>query len=578
MKKRLLAMLFAAVLVFALVACGGTTEEPPVADVAEQGGEMPASQAGSGDAGAGASAGVSNESNIQGAIGIGETGESVDPADHEYVEINIGSVGAKFVGHFDATSGFSTDVGQSALNLVFDRVFFVDPSTRQYTSTILDSWEVDENNVVILHVKEGVVFNRSGNQLLASDILYSFRRNTNAPMAAGNWAKYVDLEAAYVSEDNMTAYIPFNMEFGAYQSILSIGVLEETWIEAHGGDESFDWFDPSLANGTGAYIPTEMTIDISASYELVDDWWGTEDYMTTTFCYANKINCFQYTDETTMMIDFENEVIDLALSLGSSSMERVIDDPSIGTAQSVSSNAVSLLVMNYDIEDGNPLFDNENLRKAICYGADWEALAELGYGVLHQKPVSSIASTSQYCVPGYTYEYDPELARQYRDESGLDAVELRWLVQSGSSAAVIAEAFNAYMAALDITVNVEVYDVLTCIAQWQQPNATDFQIINDNNANTSGDPFTNMTFLGSTASFKCSNRNGEEINALIDNAAYSFDPAVRADYYAQLQAYLYDSYSVIPLSEWNLGLAYGEKIKSTRITDVYTVDLRYIGF
>ncbi len=572
MKKRLSALLLAAAAVLSLAACG-TKDEPapdpaPAASVSDPAAspEKPASD------------GVSNDSNVQGATGIGEAGQTASAADHEFVEVNVGSVGGKFVGHFDATSGFSTDVGQSALNLVFERVFFVDPATRQYTSLILDSWDVDENNVVALHVKDGARFSRSGNQLLASDILYSFRRNANAPMAAGNWAKYVDLENATVSDDNKTAYVPFNMPFGAYQSILSIGVLEQAWIDSHGGEESFDWFDPELANGLGAYVPTELTVDVSATYELVDDWWAAEEYMTTSFCYANRICCRQYTDETTMMIDLENGVLDLALSLSSASMERVIADPSIGTAQSVSSNAVSLLTMNYDTVDGTEAFNDENLRKAICYGTPAEDLAELAYGVLHEKPVSYIASTSQYCAPGHTYEYDPDLAQHYRDESGLGTVDLKWLVQSGSSAATIAEGFNAYMSQLDINVAVEVYDVLTCIAEWQKPGATDFQIINDNNANSSGDPFTNMTFLGSTASFKCSNRNGEDINALIDGAAYSFDPSVRKEYYEKLQQYLFDSYSVIPVSEWNLGLAYGKNIASTQITDVYTVDLRYLGF
>ena len=573
MKKRLLALLLAAAAVISLSACGakddapaGDAPDPAVSAAADPAQETKPSE------------GVSNDSNVRGATGIGEAGQTASAADHEFTEIHVGSVGGKFVGHFDATSGFSTDVGQTAINLVFERVFFVDPATRQYTSLILDSWDVDENNVVALHVKDGARFSRSGNQLLASDLLYSFRRNTSAPMAAGNWAKYVDLDGASVSDDNRTAYVPFNMPFGAYQSILAIGVLEEAWIAEHGGEESFDWFDPSLANGLGAYLPTELTVDVSATYELMDDWWGAEEYMTTSFCYANRICCYQYTDETTMLIDLENRVLDMALSLSSSSMERVIADPSIGTAQSVSSNAVSLLTMNYDTVDGTEAFNDENLRKAICYGTPAEDLAELAFGVLHQKPVSYIASTSQYCAPGYTYEYDPELAQHYRDESGLGAVDLKWLVQSGSAAATIAEGFNAYMSQLDIRVAVEVYDILTCIAEWQKPGATDFQIINDNNANSSGDPFTNMTFLGSTASFKCSNRNGEDINALIDGAAYSFDPSVRKEYYGQLQEYLFNSYSVIPMSEWNLGLAYGEKIASTQITDVYTVDLRFVGF
>ena len=572
MKKRLTALLLTAAAVLSLAACGAN--DAPASDPAQDA----AVSAPAGTPERSASDGVSNDSNVQGATGIGEAGQTASAADHELIEIHAGSVGGKFVGHFDATSGFSTDVGQSALNLVFERVFFVDPATRQYTSLILDSWDVDENNVVALHVKDGARFSRSGNQLLASDILYSFRRNTNAPMAAGNWAKYVDLDGATVSDDNRTAYVPFNMPFGAYQSILSIGVLEEAWIESHGGEDAFDWFDPELANGLGAYLPTELTVDVSATYELVDDWWAAEEYMTTSFCYANRICCHQYTDETTMMIDLENGVLDLALSLSSASMERVIADPSIGTAQSVSSNAVSLLTMNYDIVDGTEAFNDENLRKAICYGTPAEDLAELAYGVLHEKPVSYIASTSPYCAPGYTYDYDPDLARHYRDESSVGSVDLKWLVQSGSSAATIAEGFNAYMSQLDISVAVEVYDVLTCIAEWQKPGATDFQIINDNNANSSGDPFTNMTFLGSTASFKCSNRNGEDINALIDGAAYSFDPSVRKEYYEQLQEYLFNSYSVIPMSEWNLGLAYGKDIASTQITDVYTVDLRFVGF
>ena len=34
----------------------------------------------------------------------------------------------------------------------------------------------------------------------------------------------------------------------------------------------------------------------------------------------------------------------------------------------------------------------------------------------------------------------------------------------------------------------------------------------------------------------------------------------------------------MPLCEWNVALAYHDTIASTRLTDVYQPDLRYIGF
>lgn len=571
MTKRILALLLVLCMVFALVACGGsddktddkgsdTTQTPD-----DTGSDTTDDSTPSGGA-------------IDGAAGIGGDGEKEDAAEHVYTEITVGSMGSKFVGHFDGTSGFSTDVGGAAMTLLYDRVFFTNPDDGSWSTEILSDYYLTEDNVAVLTVKEGVTFGRSGNQLLAEDLLYSFQRSATSPLNAGTWTKYTDLPSATISDDGMTLYVPFNMEFGAWQHQLSnMGIIEKSWIEENGGEENFDWFDPELANGTGPYIPTEFTIGVSTTYEKLENWWGADEYYTTAYCYADKITCLQYTDETTMMVDYENGELDLVLSLSSTSMERVMNDASLGTAQSVSSNCVALLVMNYD-ENGNPDFEDENLRKAICYGTPTDALSELAYGVLYSPAQSVLPATSQYCVTGYTYEYDPELAQSYMDECSIENPTFTWVVNSGSAAAEIAEAFNAYMAQLGITVNVEVYDILTCISMWETDGATDFQIVCNNNANASGDPYVLMQYLNETQSFYCSNRTGEEVNSLIDGGVYTFDTSVRKEMYAQLQEYFYNDYSVIPMCEWNVGLAFHDNIKSTRINDVYQANLRYLEF
>ena len=570
MTKRILALLLVLAMVFALVACGGS-DEKTTDDKGATTTQTP-DDAGKTDTTKPADGGA-----VEGAAGIGGDGEKVDEADHVYTEVTVGSMGGKFVGHFDATCGFSMDVSGSAMTLVYDRLFFINPDNGEWTTEVLSDYSMGDDNVATLTIKEGVTFNRSGEQMLAEDILYSFQRSATTPLNGANWAKYTDLANATISDDGMTLKIPFNMQFGAwYYQLSNCGIIDKSWIADNGGEENFDWFDPTLVNGTGPYVPTEFTIGVSTTYEKVEDWWG-KDLYTTAYCYADKITCLQYTDETTMMVDYENNTLDLVLSLSSTSMERVINDASLGTAQSVSSNCVALLTMNYD-ETGNPDFNDENLRKAICYGTPANDLSELAYGALYSPAQSVLPTTSQFCVPGHTYEYDPDLAKSCMDESTIKNPTFKWVVNSGSSAAQIAEAFNAYMSQLGITVDVQVFDILTCISEWETDGATDFQIVCNNNANASGDPYVLMQYLGESQSFFCANRTGKEINELIDSGIYTFDTSERADAYAKLQDYIYNDYSVIPLCEWNVGLAFHGAIKSTRINDVYQANLRYLEF
>jgi ABC-type transport system substrate-binding protein len=570
--KRIFAMLLVFALVFALVACGGTDE------TTTQNTSTTTEPTDNSDSSSGTDSQPASGT-PDGATGLGDAGQSDDAATHEYTEITIGSTASKFVGHFEATGGYSTDTSCSSRTLVFDHAFEVDPDTRVWYSNILDNPTFDNDTcLATLPVKEGVVFNRNHEQLLASDLLYSFKSNATSPRTAGNWAKYVDFDRSYVSDDNMTLYVQFNMPLGTWEYQLSQpGILDESWIEENGGFDNFDWFDIDLVNGTGPYIPTEFTIGVSTTYERVEDWWGS-DLFTTSYCYADKIICLQYSDETTMMVDYENGVIDMALSLSSTSFDRVVADPSLGTAQSTSSGCVADIAMNYDVVDSNPLLDNIDLRKAICYGTPADDLGELAYGSLYSKAESVIPSSLPFAATGYSYEYDPDLAQSYMDESGLAGSTLIWVANSGTSAATIAEAFQAYMAELDLNIDVQIYDTLTCISLWETANATDFQLCNNNNANTTGDASELVRNFGNSTSFYCSNRMGDEINSLIDSVLYTTIESERAEGFAAIQEYIYNEYSIIPLCEWNVALAYNDKIASTRLTDVYQPDLRYIGF
>ena len=571
--KRILAMLLVLALVFALVACGG--KDDPAPDTQKDPGTATTTPDDKTPADEG-----KTDSTPEGATGLGDAGEAIDKDEHVYTEITIGSMGGKFVGHFDATAGYSTDTSCSSRTLVFDHTFEVDPETKEWYSNIFDEYSFDEETcIATMHVKQGVVFCRNQEQMLASDVLWCLQRNASSPRTAGLWKQNVDLDASYVSDDDETLYVQFLQPYGLWQYQLSQpGILDVSWIEAHGGADAFDWFDVDLVNGSGPYYPIENTIGISTTYEKVEDWWG-EDLCTTAYCYADKITCLQYSDETSMLVDYENGVLDLVLSLSATSFDRIVANPdTLGTAQSTSSNCVAVISMNHDTVEGNPLLDNEDLRKAICYGTPASELGALAYGSLYTPAESVVPSSIPYAESGLTYEYDPDLAKSHLDESGLAGSTLTWVANSGTSAATISEAFQAYMSQLGLNIDVQIYDTLTCISLWETPQATDFQLGNNNNANTTGDAYELVRNFGAGTSFYCNNRNDEHFNDLLGQAIYTTDSSVRAQAFKEIQEWIYNDYSIMPLCEWNVALAYHDTIASTRLTDVYQPDLRYIGF
>lgn len=542
--KKIIVLLLAAVMLFALAACSGTN-----------GGDDP-----------------DTNTPVSGSTPTANAGGNDDdgPDEDEWKSITIGSMGAKFIGHFDPTSGLSTDVSTSGANLLFDEVFFVNPNTGTWDSNILESWEFREDNVVALTVKDGVTF-ANGEQMLAEDLLFSYTRAALPTRSAATYAALIDFDASYISDDGMTLYYQFKTPYGPYQQQCQVHVVDKSWIEANGGDD-FDYFDPSLVNGSGPYKVTEFTVDTSATYQLRDDWW-MKDSAEDGYCEFDELVCYSYSDETTLLVDFENGVVDIAMSISDTSV-KLVENNSLGTVHKVSSNAVCAIVMDVD---GNSLFDNMALRQAICYGTDTEALAELGYGSLKKTPVSSLSEDNIYCVPGHTYEYNPDYAKSKMEESGLSNVSFTFVGNSAASPAAVAEGFQYYMNSLGISIDLQLYDPATCIAIWQEEGGTDFTIDQNSNANTAREAAVQYDRLNSTTNFTCISRSGEEINALLQQGKYNSDSSIRAEAYAAIQEYLYNNYEYIPITEWMVALAYGEKVAGTQIQDVYTPNLRYIA-
>jgi ABC-type transport system substrate-binding protein len=82
----------------------------------------------------------------------------------------------------------------------------------------------------------------------------------------------------------------------------------------------------------------------------------------------------------------------------------------------------------------NPVFYDVNVRKAIAYGVDWNALGQMAYGQLHKAPSGMLASSSPYFIETGEYEYNFDDAKQILTDAGYKDgdIVLNWLAFDNS--------------------------------------------------------------------------------------------------------------------------------------------------
>lgn len=485
--------------------------------------------------------------------------------------VSVGSTASLFVGHFDPTMYFSAECSTSATYLCYDQLFSIGTDGKWY-SDILESWEWDDLTLV-LKLKDNIYFS-NGDQMTASDVLYSIRRFSQSPRGGSNFT-YTDLDNSYVSDDNMTLYLVYTQPYGPYLSGLNVFVVNESFIEEDmGGDDNIDWYSPNSICGSGPYVVSNFEMGLSTTYEKRDDWWQQEE-VGDTAATVQTITCHQYTDNNTMMVDYENGVLDVAISLTDDDCERIAADEALGTYVTVPSNAVAVIAM---AQDNEILTSNEALREAICIGTDSAAIAERAWGILGSKATSSLSSSQPYYSDGHAYTYDPERAKELVAQTGLSPEELTFtiVVTSAGTSPTIAESFQYYMEQIGITVQVEIYDQATATSIWRERGGTDFMVSANAIPTVTNEAADVYTFYQSNAPYTSTMQTGEEINELLNAGRTTTDEAERAEIYGKVQDYFYETYNLLPLCEWSTAYAYDTGIESCEIAVTASPSLRYI--
>ena len=478
----------------------------------------------------------------------------------EPVTVTIGATYPRFVGVFDMAQIANDQVALPAGYLAYDtliRMEVMEDGSSDYYSDILEEIYIDDNQEnLVMVLKPGVTFS-NGEEMDGYDLIYSMKRKGSHTRLASDYMMF-DFDNAVV--DGYTTTIPLNSYRGDWMVKLEACVImNRDWIVAHGGSEDpccacgepYDWTDPALVCGSGPYRVTEYVADDHVTYEKRDDWWQAET-ADPAVAQPDVIITKAYADASTMLVDYQNGVLDAVLGLNETQFNQVANDPSLGTAVAKTSKSVVSLVLDVD---NTPEMQDVELRRAIAMGTKIDDMAIVGYGALALLPDGMFSTATPFGSEGYTFEYDPDAAKAKVSELGYEGLTLPMICSSDASD--MAEVWQEQMRQIGINIDLQIYDVMTCIQYWLTPGATAVMFLGNDNANIPGDPSTAMSNLWAGTDLAALRKTGEEWNKLVVDAMNGATVEERHAAYDALQDFNMENVYCIPIVEWESAYAFG---------------------
>ena len=396
---------------------------------------------------------------------------------------------------------------------------------------------------LVITLRDDVTFS-NGDPLTADDVLFTMQMNLNNMATATRFAA-VDIENSYAEDEHTVVLKLFNYDncllpylTGEYGQILN-----KKYVEEVGEDEAIG----QHPIGTGPYVFSEWDVGTSITLVKNETYWG--DPSNQNF---DSIKYMFFSDDNIRALELEQGNLDIALLNTNESIGRISGMGEQGLAvSSVPLTKVGYFCMATIIEDDT--FQDVNKRLAIAHALDMDAIVSTIAGE------TAIAATSLFPsgslgYADHSYEYDPELAKEYLEKAGCpNGFEFTIEVANNQQMNLeLAEAMQAYLGQVGITMNIEPMDFGTQFGNMLAGTQLCSILVGTCN----GDPSMGLTAFAPGSGACIAENHDEEFVRLLDACRYERDPEIRLDYLAQLQTYMHDMAYAIPVYEAVYSLGY----------------------
>jgi len=447
--------------------------------------------------------------------------------------------------------------------LVYDTLFVRDPVTSEIEGSLVESWEWLDGTTLKMNLRKGVKFT-NGEELTAEDVLFSFDRMINGTSQWSTNFDEIDIANSY-AEDDYTVVFKYVSEYGpamAYLCVTMAVIVNKDWAETATDD---DWFNNPC--GTGPYTLTENVSGSHATFtrKAAADFWGE-------LPDAETITVKQYSEGTTMFVDYENGVLDMICTIDVVNAGRCLNKEVADTT--------FVLAPMYDVysmvlSEMCPAFDDIRVREAIAHAVEWDQVCQIGSGALAKQATSIIPTGMDYYYNCGTYEYNPELSRQLLKEAGYEnGLTIKLVTVDNPTKNAYSEAIQAYLAEVGITMTIESAALMTAVGMLRAGEAD--CTINNSSGSSSRDPDQQTDTTNKNSTNLTPRITDETFNSYLDTARYAIDPAVREEAYKNAQIWMHDNFRHLPIGEYLSTYAYRPYLQIDGTLEPDGANLRYV--
>lgn len=356
----------------------------------------------------------------------------------------------------------STSVSDTMLMNVYAKLVDVDRDTGEIIPELAREWEVSPDGLtVILRLQEGVVFH-DGTPFNAEAARINFER---CIALNSNIAEAFTAIASMQVVDESTLAVTLKAPLAPWVAMLSKNpkMISPTAITEHiqGDDFAQAWLAENTA-GSGAYVHVRWDRGSNLQWEAFPRFWrGWEGKHVTT------VNNRIILEPGTQRLQVEAGDLDVQMLYTQETLTALRSNPDLNVMFVNQPNILYIRLNNFT----GPTAD-KRVRQAISYGFDYDGYAGL-LNIEPSPPRADMPIPVQLYGAGYQaveipyYTYDPERALSLLQEAGYgEGFTMNLFTDSSSpQKPLLAELFQAYMAALNIQVEITVEPFANILAR-----------------------------------------------------------------------------------------------------------------
>ncbi len=443
------------------------------------------------------------------------------------------------------------------LENVYDTLVVPNAEDLTMEPSLAESWETSEDALSwTFTLRDGVTFH-DGSEFDSADVVYSYNRIIDEELQ--NSYRFANV-ASVEGPDPRTVVITLSQP--TPNLLERIGAFKGMSILPEGAADQVDLTTEAVGTGPFTLESSDATSTVLAAYE--DHWGGAPNVEGVEFRYI--------TEPAAALTALQNGEVQWTDNIPPQQIESLGGDDAVELATTPSVD-YWYMSMNY----ARPPFDNRDVRRAMSFAVDREAVAEAAWFGAAQPNQTAIPEDSFFYNEYAPFEHDPAQAQQLLEQAGVSTPITMGLMVTDEFPETVtaAQVIAGQLEEVGITVDIETLDFATWLDRQGQGDYDAFLLGWLGNLDPAA-YYQDQHLTGGANNYQ--GYSNPEVDRLLQQGAAETDENARKEAYDQAAQLIVDDVSYLYLynpdvvQAWTPGLS-GYQIRADKAINFEDVEL-----